>query len=87
MVGEVTFFLWHTLHLPISAEADGVDRKREGEVLEGAYCYHSHGSLTCSTSHLTVTQAFIAFSNASDNACKDITLCAVSSEFSIFREC
>lgn len=87
MEGEVTFFLWHTLHLPISAEADGVDRKREGEVSEGAYCYQSHGSLTCSTSHLTVTQAFIAFSNASDNVCKDVTLCAVSSGFSIFREC
>lgn len=26
---EVTFFLWHTLHLPISAQADGGDRKGE----------------------------------------------------------
>lgn len=26
---EVTFFLWHTLHLPISAQADGWDRKGE----------------------------------------------------------
>lgn len=27
--GEVTFFLWHTLHLPISAQTDGGDRKGE----------------------------------------------------------
>lgn len=76
---EVTFFLWHTLHLPISAQADGGDRKGEkkGRVFGKENNVIKHKVSLSALRLIWQSLKLKLLSQMDQGVCKYVTLCAV----------